>query len=116
MGKVFNLLTTNIISKIEENDFTVDLEGGGRYRFGKYSSEGQDFSFVVDIGNTYKELATNILEYYYTFDPSAEAYLWLDDTGHGKNGAPYEMIDVYNDMVECRGFIYDLYEIVKEFC
>lgn len=25
-------------------------------------------------------------------------YLWLDDEGHGSNGAPYDMKDVYEDM------------------
>lgn len=116
MDKAFRLLTTDIQDKIEEHDFSIYFEGDGMYDFGKYSGEGQDFHFCIDIGNNYEEFANNILEYYEDFDPSEEASLWLDDTGHGKNGAPYRMIDVYNDMVECRGFIYELYEIVKEFC
>ena len=43
----------------------------------------------------------NLRDYINDFDVSYEAYLWLDDTGHGRNGAPYEMIDVYEDMEEC---------------
>lgn len=31
------------------------------------------------------------------FDISEEAYLWLDSSGHGTNGAPYDMRDVYED-------------------
>lgn len=32
------------------------------------------------------------------YDVSYETYLWLDDEGHGSNGAPYDMKDVYEDM------------------
>ena len=34
-----------------------------------------------------------------------EAYLWLDETGHGKNGAPYRMKDVVKDMEEAEKMI-----------
>ena len=37
-------------------------------------------------------------------------YLWLDETGHGRNGAPYDMIDIYNDMLECESIIEELIE------
>ena len=42
-----------------------------------------------------------------------ETYLWLDSDGHGKNGAPYDMKDLYEDMEACREIIYELYEIVE---
>ena len=116
MKKTFRLLTTDIQDKIEENGFSIDLESDGVYRFGKYSSAGQDFGFSIDIGNNYQEFAENIDNYLMDFDPSYEAYLWLDNTGHGINGAPYDMKDVYEDMVECESFIRELYEIVREFC
>jgi hypothetical protein len=116
MKKAFRLLGTNTQDKIEEHEFSVELESDGVYRFYKYSYEGQDFSFAVDIGETMQEFADNILEYHNGFDVSEEAYYWLDNTGHGANGAPYDMRDVYNDMEECKGFIYELYEIIKEFC
>ena len=110
-------LSEKVINKIEKLDFSVNFEDDGCYRFGRYSSKGQDFSFVVDIGETMSDLAYNILNYHDNFDPSEEAYYWLDHTGHGTNGAPYDMRDVYNDMEECKGFIYELYEfIINEFC
>lgn len=31
-----------------------------------------------------------------------ETYTCLDHSGHGINGAPYDMRDVYNDMEECQ--------------
>ena len=114
MKESFRLLSVNVINEIENNDFTVELEGNGIYRFSRYSSMGQDFSFSIDIGKNHYEFLDNILEYYNMFDISYEAYLWLDEFGHGKNGAPYEMIDVYKDMEECKEFIYELYQIVKD--
>lgn len=41
-------------------------------------------------------------------DLSYETYLRLDRFGHGQNGAPYDMRDVYNDMEACRDKIYSL--------
>lgn len=116
MDKAFRLLTTNIQDKIEEHDFSICFEGNGVYNFGKYSSAGQDFNFSIDIGENQEEFANNILDYYNNFDVSEETYLWLDGSGHGRDGAPYDMKDVYEDMEECKGFIYELYEIVREFC
>ena len=40
----------------------------------------------------------NIRSYAKDFDMSYETYLWLDSNGHGKNNAPYDMKDVYEDM------------------
>ena len=108
-------LGKKIIQKIEEHNFSVH-EGKNDYYFGKYSSEGQDFGFYIEKQDSLEDYASEILAYYNDYDPSEEASLWLDDSGHGKNGAPYRMIDVYNDMVECQGFIYELYEIILEEC
>lgn len=106
-------LKKKIIEKIQEHNFSVYEDEQG-YDFRKYSSAGQDFGFYIDKQDSLEEFGNAILNYYHGYDPSEEAYLWLDDSGHGKNGAPYEMIDVYNDMVECEGFIYELYEIILE--
>lgn len=106
-------LSKKLIDKIKEHDFSVYEDERG-YDFRKYSSAGQDFGFYIDKQKTLADFTNEILQYYNGYDPSEEAYLWIDDTGHGKNGAPYEMIDVYNDMVECKDFIYELYEIILE--
>lgn len=101
------------ISFTEEDEESVDI------LFSEFSSYGQDFNVEItvdtdaDMMDIWRELHT----YWKNFDVSAEAYLWLDESGHGKNGAPYEMIDVYKDMQECEGFIEQLadkvYEIAK---
>lgn len=106
-------LNEELIKKIEEHDFSI-YEYDDGYYFGKYSCEGQDFGFHIDKKDTLEDYASEILDYYNDYDPSEEASLWLDETGHGKNGAPYAMIDVYNDMVECKSFIYELYEVIME--
>jgi hypothetical protein len=80
--------------------------------FSKYSPEGQDFYFEVEYSNL-DEIWNKVFEYYKTYDPSYEAYLWLDSEGHGKNGAPYEMIDVYNDMKDCESMILQLYQALE---
>jgi hypothetical protein len=109
-------LGKKLTNAIEAADFSIYQEDENCYRFGKYSSEGQDFSFCIDTEGDMSSFMYNILNYYNDFDVSEEAYIWLDDTGHGRNGAPYDMKDVYEDMEECHGFIYELYKIVREFC
>ena len=101
---------------IEAAGFSIHHEDGNCYRFGKYSSQGQDFSFCIDTEGDMSCFMYNVLNYYNDFDVSEETYLWLDNTGHGTNGAPWDMRDLYNDMEECQGFILELFEIVREFC
>ena len=43
-----------------------------------------------------------------------EAYIWLDDSGHGKNGAPHDMKDVYEDMEACKSMLGELVGVVNE--
>ena len=100
----------------EDNRWTVyyDKEMND-ITFSKFSPAGQDFSFTVECGNEICDMYRNIDRYFECFDVSEETYYWLDNTGHGKNGAPYEMIDVYRDMQECEQYIYDMVCIVGNF-
>lgn len=77
--------------------------------FQKYSPAGQDFSFDIWTDDDGSSLDYDIFEYYDSFDVSSEAYLWLDSDGHGKNGAPYDMKDVYEDMEACVEMVKELY-------
>ena len=36
------------------------------------------------------------------------------EDGHGKNGAPYDMKDLYGDMEACQDMIYELYQALNE--
>lgn len=108
-----------LIKKAETLDWIVTIEDDNDskpiYLFSKYSPAGQDFSFSCDSESNIERLLTNIFAYYHDFDCCEEAYIWLDDTGHGKNGAPYDMKDLYNDMEACADMIYDLYVELKDY-
>ena len=83
--------------------------------FEKYSPAGQDFYFSVSVPNEddedilYNNVADAIYEYWEGFDVSYETYIWLDETGHGMNGAPNDMMDAYKDMQSCEDMIHDLW-------
>ena len=87
------------------------------YNFQTYSPAGQDFYFCIDKNEAgdLDTLGAEIYDYYNCFDVSEAAYIWLDSTGYGKNGAPYEMIDVYKDMEWCENKIYELFEIIHNY-
>lgn len=108
------------IKEIAENQgFVVDIvdNGDGDYTFvfSKYSPAGQDFYFEADIEeNNIQYLLENIYDFYKNYDCSEEAYIWLDDTGHGTNGAPYDMKDVYEDLEACEKYVLDLYDTLIE--
>lgn len=105
-------LSKKLIKRIEEEGFSVSRDDDdGSYTFQIYSPAGQDFFFTIS-GETMAEFILNIAEYYEDFDVSYEAYLWLDNSGHGTNGAPYDMKDLYEDMETCREYIWAVYEIV----
>lgn len=111
-------MTKAKIEKIaEELGWTVtwdkNNDGTKFVMFSQYSPAGQDFNVELDYKNLGK-IEDKLREYYDNYDPSYEAYLWLDSDGHGKNGAPYEMIDVYNDMKACEEMIDKLACAIEE--
>ena len=113
-GKILGIeLSNELHGVLEQNDWCIDYNDDDSIYFSKYSPAGQDFGFDAR-GNTLEELAENIYDYYENYDVSYEASLWLDDDGHGKNGAPYDMKDVYEDMEACEQNILELYNIIKE--
>ena len=85
------------------------------FSFEKYSPAGQDFYFEVSVPNEededifYDNVADAIYEYLEGFDVSYETYIWLDETGHGRNGAPYDMKELYEDMEACEDMTHDLW-------
>ena len=59
-------------------------------------------------GNDTDSLLQEIEEYYEGFDLDYEACLWID-----KNGAPYRIKDIVNDMEQAEAMIEKLYETLK---
>lgn len=106
------------IIKIAESDsWTVTeqtFNNGKGLLFSKYSPAGQDFNIPIEPSSSFEELLEHIKEYYDNFDVDNETYIWLDNDGHGKNGAPYRMRDVLEDMEECHRMILELYNLLKK--
>lgn len=101
-----------VIEVAEDLDWKVTVDGD-EFTFQRYSSYDQDFSFEVEAKDL-KSICNELDNYCDNFDVSYEAYLWLDETGHGKNGAPYDMEDVYKDMEECKDQIESLYDALND--
>ena len=126
--KYYNEEDKEIIAKVieiaEENGFSADIYNNREdeeeyyFEFGKCSECGRDFTFSIffDTLDDISDIADKIYEYYENFDVSYETYMWLDDFGHGINGAPDDMIDAYNDTKQCEGFIEELYNAIHESC
>lgn len=94
-----NVTITNIDE--DENKVTVDMQF--------YSPKGQDFNFSiemcseVDDTDEFNQKFTDAIDIYAdNYDVCYETYIWLDEFGHGKNGAPYNMRDLYNDNEWCK--------------
>jgi len=96
-----------LLDRAEELGWSITKKGD--YQIGKFSPAGQDFSIYIEANDDPDLFVDNIYEKYENFDVSEETYLWLDESGHGKNGAPYDIMDLYNDMVECKKMILELH-------
>lgn len=85
------------------------------FEFGKFTPAGRDFSFSAEMKcANINSLIDNIEEYYEGFDVDYEAYIWLDQSGHGRNGAPYRMRAVLEDMEATEKMIEELLDAIKE--
>lgn len=94
-----------LIKIAEELGWNVDIDEN-EITFSQYTSRGQDISFYVDKN---KDIAEEVRNYHESYDPSEEAILWCDSSGHGKNGAPYHLKDIVADMEEAEEMVYSLY-------
>ncbi|WP_099301867.1 hypothetical protein [Bacillus sp. Marseille-P3800] len=101
-----------LIDKIESLGWNVEKEGDNEYRISKFSPAGQDFGITIN-GECEKDLIDSIYSKYENFDVSEETYLWLDNTGHGINGAPYHMRELLTDMEACEQMIFNLYKEIS---
>lgn len=88
---------------------TVDLY------ISKYSSMGQDFGFYIECktGDT-DEFIKAVEDYYNSYDPDEEAALWIGPDGHGRNGAPYDLSDLLEDMQDCKSNVKELIDLLNQ--
>lgn len=87
-----------LIDEVERLDYSISQECDNVYDIGKISPCEQDCHVSIDTENDANLFIENIRAYVSDHDVSYETYLWLDNDGHGANGAPYDMKDVYEDM------------------
>lgn len=99
-----------------KNTAAADAREGYGVELSRKSPAGQSFSINIELfPNVSLFDAQEALERTYEgYDTSYETYKRLDEEGHGKNGAPYEIIDVYKDMEACRNSIKELAGILEK--
>jgi hypothetical protein len=84
------------------------------FNFQRYTAKGQDFNVCIEMkDDDFDSFLHELEQYYESFDPDYEASLWIGSDGHGKNGAPYHIKDIVNDMEEAEKMIENLYETLK---
>ena len=112
MKKIEIKKIANIAEKLE---WSVSINDND-FELSKYSPAGQDFYIYISAEDLedLEDFADNLNERYNDFDVSEEAYLWLDDSGHGKNGSPYDMKDLYEDMEACQEMIKELADEIQK--
>jgi hypothetical protein len=95
------------VIEVAENLGWSVTEENGEFSFQQFSPAGQDFTIEFTV-ESLEDLSKELTETYEAFDCSSETYLWLDKDGHGTNGAPYDMKDLYEDMQACEEMLREL--------
>ena len=104
----------------ETNGWNVSADAGQKNGFvmlvcSTWSTAGLNCALTGTlIGQDLESLITDMENYYDDFDVDEETYLWLDNRGHGKNGAPYRMRDVLEDMEAAEKMVEDLLDAIRE--
>lgn len=106
-----------LLNRAKENGWSVTVDGN-YINIGKHSPAGQYFIFDIDVTDFEEEnditaadlFVESIHAEYDGYDVSCEAYLRLDCDGHGINGMPYDMRDVYDDMEAVKDMLWNLYD------
>ncbi len=88
---------------------------GERIEIGYYTTQGQDCSIDIELGDDLFEFCHNLKEYIDSFDVDEEASLWIGPDGHGKSGAPYHISDIVDDMRERKEIAERLLDIAIDF-
>lgn len=113
-------LINRITDIAEDKGWAVNTETKGaivEFEFSQSTDFEQDFSFSASMndGDIYT-LIESVNDYYEGYDPDEEAMLWVGPDGHGKNGAPYRLSDIINDMEQAESMVNELLETLIEVC
>ena len=86
-----------------------------QFEFSQSTKAGQDFNFSAEMKDGDPDsLIKSVRLYYEGFDPDGEAYLWIGEDGHGRNGAPYHIRDIVADMEDAESMVLDLLAALEE--
>ena len=114
-----NELKMQIERVAQETDWSVRFDehnGETNIEFESYTDRGQDLIvniWVADDANI-GDVACELYRYWESYDPDEEASLWIGEDGHGKNGAPYRLSDLLDDMKNAEQMIEDLHDALSE--
>lgn len=98
-------------------DTAIRFESDGKtILISAFSPKGQDCNIEIELDedDTLITLVDKVYGRYEDFDVSKETYLWLDNTGHGINGAPYELENVLDDMKWRKEWMLQVYHLINE--
>lgn len=98
-----------VIELAESLDWNVTVDGND-VDFQYYTNYGQDCHMNITLAEDFDKFTDEIYSYYENYDVSEETALWIDESGHGKNGAPYDIEDILNDMKEFESAIHELWK------
>ena len=98
-----------VIELAESLDWNVTVDGND-VDFQYYTNYGQDCHMDITLTEDFDKFTDEIYSYYENYDVSEETALWIDESGHGKNGAPYDIEDILNDMKEFESAIHELWK------
>lgn len=113
-------ITGAVVACVEAEGWKVDAsiyykEQKSYFEFNKFSPAGRDFSFSAEMKcANINSLIEHIKDYYEDFDVDYETYIWLDQWGHGKNGAPYRLRAVLEDSEAIEKMVGELLEAIKK--
>lgn len=119
--KEYKPLPKELEQIIEDLEFSISYSDSVIEFYYNGSDISYDFIFCCDnvdaedLDIRISEIAHNLYSTYENFDVSYEAYLWLDDTGHGTNGAPYDMKNIYEEMEICENLIEKVWLAVSDY-
>lgn len=98
-----------VIELAESLEWNVTVDGND-VDFQYYTNYGQDCHMNITLTEDFDKFTDEIYSYYENYDVSEETALWVDESGHGKNGAPYDIEDILNDMKEFESAIHELWK------
>ena len=90
----------------------------------KFVREHGDYGYLIDFWaaipfaenrnakDTFIGFVRNLDSYCDEFDESRETYVWMDEEGHGRRGAPHNLRAVLDDTKRCWDAMCDLYDFL----